>query len=369
MSSSSNGSNTTCETKQLIKNGDGAGAAVAPAEATASEPGWALRWGSLALLVVQNSGLFVVTRLSRTAHGHKYLTTVAVLLAEVAKMVFCVAFLAAKSDGARDLLTQLHAEIWERRRETARLSVPALCYTLQNNLIFLALSNLSAASCQVLYQTKTITTALFSVVLLGKRFGWRQWLSFFLLAFGVVLVQSQDAKSEQAPEGNRPLVGIGAALTAAALSGFAGCYLELMFNKGATSLWMRNVQLALFTIPLQLVAVAQSDLAAVRRHGLLQGFTTLTWLVVFTQFAGGLVVAVVIKYCGNILKTMATVVAIIVTCFLSMALFDARPTALFWGGVAVVSVSIWLYSQKPSAPKPVTTAWSSLNLAAPPEPA
>ena len=51
------------------------------------------------------------------------------------------------------------------------------------------------------------------------------------------------------------------------------------------------------------------------------------------------------------------------------ALFDARPTALFWGGVAVVSVSIWLYSQKPSAPKPVTTAWSSLNLAAPPEPA
>jgi drug/metabolite transporter (DMT)-like permease len=63
------------------------------------------------------------------------------------------------------------------------------------------------------------------------------------------------------------------------------------------------------------------------------------------------------------------VVAIIVTCFLSMALFDARPTALFWGGVAVVSVSIWLYSQKPSAPKPVTTAWSSLNLAAPPEPA
>ena len=228
--------------------------------------------------------------------------------------------------------------------------MPALVYTLQNNLIFLALSNLSAASCQVLYQTKTITTALFSVVLLGKRFGWRQWLSFFLLAFGVVLVQSQDAKSEQAPEGNRPLVGIGAALTAAALSGFAGCYLELMFNKGATSLWMRNVQLALFTIPLQLVAVAQSDLAAVRRHGLLQGFTTLTWLVVFTQFAGGLVVAVVIKYCGNILKTMATVVAIIVTCFLSMALFDARPTALFCLSVAVVSVSIWLYSQKPSAP-------------------
>ena len=140
-----------------------------------------------------------------------------------------------------------------------------------------------------------------------------------------------------------------------------------MFNKGATSLWMRNVQLALFTILLQLVAVA-SDLAAVRRHGLLQGFTT-TWLVVFTQFAGGLVVAVVIKYCGNILKTMATVVAIIVTCFLSMAPSTRGPPPSSGGGVAVVSVSIWLYSQKPSAPKPVTTAWSSLNLAAPPEPA
>ena len=165
----------------------------APAPSTEAPVSFAVRWGSLALLVVQNSGLFVVTRLSRTTHGHKYLTTVAVLLAEVAKMVFCVAFLAAKSDGARDLLTQLHAEIWERRRETARLSVPALCYVVQHNLLYVALTNLPAVTSMVLVQTKLLWAALFSVLLLGRRFAALDWCAFVALIVGVVLVQFPSA--------------------------------------------------------------------------------------------------------------------------------------------------------------------------------
>ena len=161
-----------------------------------------MRWGSLALLVVQNSGLFVVTRLSRTTHGHKYLTTVAVLLAEVAKMVFCVAFLAAKSDGARDLLTQLHAEIWERRRETARLSVPALCYTLQNNLAFVALSNLSAATYQITAQLKIPMTAALSWALLGRRISRVQWLAVALLCAGVSSGAAADGGGAMAVHGS-----------------------------------------------------------------------------------------------------------------------------------------------------------------------
>ena len=50
----------------------------------------------------------------------------------------------------------------------AKLAIPAFCYALQNNLVFLAISNLSAAAAQVLYQLKTLTTALFSVLLLSK---------------------------------------------------------------------------------------------------------------------------------------------------------------------------------------------------------
>lgn len=64
-------------------------------------------------------------------------------------------------------------------------------------------------------------------------------------------MQSQDAKSSASPTGASPAVGVAAAFTAATLSGFAGVVCEKMFTTGGTSLWMRNVQLGIFAIPLQ----------------------------------------------------------------------------------------------------------------------
>jgi len=301
-----------------------------------------LKYSALFLLVFQNSGLFVLTRYTRVTDGPMYLSTVVVLLTEVAKLVFCLMMVC--SDGLRPGLERLRQELWHDRVVTSQLSIPALCYTIQNNLVFLAVANLSAAAAQVLYQSKTLSTAFFSVLLLSKKFSLLQWLSFVMLSAGVVLVQSQDAKSATTPTGGSALLGVCAALGAAGLSGFAGVYLELMFTSGASSLWMRNVQLCFFSIPLQMLAVMTQDTAVLKAHGLFYGFHQSTWALVALQFAGGMLAAVVIKYAGNILKTFATVLAILCTCFISIPLFSFQPTPLFWGGVFVVSLSVWMYA-------------------------
>ena len=87
-----------------------------------------------------------------------------------------------------------------------------------------------------------------------------------------------------------------------------------MFTSGGTSLWIRNIQLCLFAIPLQVLAIVQMDGRAVRNHGLLQGFHASTWLIVAVQVIGSLCTAVVIKFAGNVLKTFATVLALLCTC-------------------------------------------------------
>lgn len=72
--------------------------------------------------------------------------------------------------------------------DTLKLAVPSGLYAIQNNLIFVALSNLNAATYQVSYQLKILTTALCSVFMLGKKIQKHQWLSLCMLAIGVAFV-------------------------------------------------------------------------------------------------------------------------------------------------------------------------------------
>mmetsp|Transcript_8818 Transcript_8818/g.29058 ORF Transcript_8818/g.29058 Transcript_8818/m.29058 type:complete len:293 (+) Transcript_8818:130-1008(+) len=193
-----------------------------------------LKWGSLAVLMVQNSSAFVVTRYTRQGKPNElYLTSVVVLMVELIKMAICLLLLLRDARGSvRELCAELQHHLWVERRTTLLLGVPALCYAMQNNLVFVAISNLSAAAAQVLYQLKTISTAFFTVLLLRRSFRAAQWVSFLLLMAGVALVQSEDGKSSSAPTGAAPWLGVSAALTAASISGFAGVFLEKMFTSG-----------------------------------------------------------------------------------------------------------------------------------------
>jgi len=310
---------------------------------------------SLALLVIQNSAQFLVTGYSRRPpeHGESlYLVSVAVLLAEVGKGALCCVVIAWTSGGLPGLVEQIQEDIIGKPVETIKVGVPAFCYTLQNNLLFVALSNLAPAVCQVLYQTKTLSTALFSVLLMQKQIGGLQWFALFLLVVGVVLVQYKDDASASSSDGSNPIIGLIAVACCSLLSGFAGVFLEKMLKGARASLWVRNIQLCLFSVPLQILAIVQKDYAAVAERGLLHGFTGMAWGVVLINTCGGLLVAVVIKYADNILKTFATVLAIVCSCFLSMTIsaFNFKPTSIFFVGVAVVFASIFLYSWRPNKP-------------------
>ena len=114
------------------------------------------KWVSLGALVVQNSSTFVVTRYSRMGYaqgdGHIYISSVVVLLVEVVKMAICLSVVVWDTGDLMSAARQLQRQGWEDRSQTVLLAIPAFCYALQNNLIFVAISNLSAAATQVMPQ-------------------------------------------------------------------------------------------------------------------------------------------------------------------------------------------------------------------------
>lgn len=128
----------------------------------------AIKYAALFLLVAQMVGLVLLMRYSRTIPRDPgqplYLASTAVFVMEMMKFIICCVVIAYQSGGA--LISELNTHVIQAPMEVAKLCVPSLLYCVQNNLLYFALTNLDAATYQVCYQLKILTTALFSAVLL-----------------------------------------------------------------------------------------------------------------------------------------------------------------------------------------------------------
>jgi len=236
--------------------------------------------------------------------------------------------------------------LWAQRRDVLKLAVPAFCYTLQQNLLILSATYISAPALQALGQTKTIFTAVLAMLVLKRKFTRFQWLSFFLLVGGVILVEHQDESSqseELVASGFDRFIGVTTSIVAAFLSGFAGIFLERNFTTGNTSIWAKNFHLAIASMPFQLFLMVEFDRTKIIEDGAFHGFHADTLLVIFLVSFGGLLTGVVIKYAGNILKSFAGALAILLTDFVAMALFAYKPTGLFWIGMVGVCTAVTMY--------------------------
>lgn len=112
-----------------------------------------LKYISLVVLIVLTTALVLLLRYSRTMKmdGPRYLSSTAVMVAECLKFFTClvVLFLQNRSSPTSFRIV-IDREILQKPGETMKVAVPAILYVIQNNLLFLALSNLDAATYQVL---------------------------------------------------------------------------------------------------------------------------------------------------------------------------------------------------------------------------
>lgn len=286
------------------------------------------------------------SRTSTSADQPIYIASTAVFMAELIKIVTCLFMLYYQEKSYKRCIEMIYHEIFQKPREVGKMLIPSGLYALQNNLLYIALSNLEAATFQVTYQLKILSTAAFSISLLGRSLNREKWLALVLLMVGVTLVQTESVTSsemERIDDGQRPMIGLLAVLTSCVSSGFAGCYFEKILKTSTTSMWIRNIQLGLCGACFSFLGMMMSDFGQIKSHGLFAGYNALTWFVVTNQALGGLLVALVVKYADNILKGFATSISIILSGIISFCLLDFQPSWLFLTGTAIVISATFLY--------------------------
>ncbi|KAJ7063386.1 nucleotide-sugar transporter-domain-containing protein [Mycena amicta] len=317
--------------------------------------GMPLKYLSLVTLAVQNSLLTLIMHYSRvsTPPSSAYSPATAVLTTEILKgsISLLIAFSRIETSSSEpSRIKRLASDVFSQ--DCWKLSIPAILYVIQNNLQFVAVSNLQAATFQVSYQMKILTTAGFSVLLLRKKLTSPQWVALFFLAIGVAVVQIQAGGVRIVEDGllqdnnmhvMNPIKGFLAVATACTTS----------------DLWVRNVQLSLFSLLPALAPVFYlyaSDPQDSWMSTLFRNFGGWAWATVSVQVFGGLLTALVIKYSDNILKGFATSLSIVISFLASVALFNFQISFTFLIGSSIVLVATWLYNHQPKRTESISWA-------------
>jgi UDP-sugar transporter A1/2/3 len=324
-------------------------------------------------------------------NGQRYHASTAVFLNEVLKLAISLTLAlyeimvspeASQSTTILGIFEELASAVFTR--DSWKMAIPALLYTMQNSLQYFAAGNLDAATFQVTSQLKILTTAVFSVFLLGRVLDVRKWLSLVLLMVGVAVASYpvgfsgetvltiKELKETLAPHPPRNIwnlkalgnaaagqlnkrsatyegidedfanqnprvqagIGLLALTTACILSGLAGVYFEKILkepkkNVHTPSVWVRNVQLSFYSLwPALFIGVLFKDGEHIARDGFFAGYNSVVWTAVVMQALGGITVALVIKYADNIAKNFATSFSIILSFLASVSLFDFEITSL-----------------------------------------
>ncbi|CAG8639523.1 15634_t:CDS:1 [Cetraspora pellucida] len=294
-----------------------------------------------------------------------YSTSTAVFLSELTKLVICI-YMAVRSqviETGRCRASDLYDQVFTP--DAWKLMIPAALYTVQNNLQYIAVSTLDAATFQVTYQLKILTTAICSVLMLKTTLSPIKWFSLVLLTCGVALVQlriggdsSQDKnmhtsktlEKETYDDGAKKIVGLCAVTVACIISGLAGVYFEKVLKGSQPSIWIRNLQLSFFSLfPALVLGVWWKDGSTVWEKGFFFGYNFTVIGAIACQAIGGIIVALVVKYADNILKGFATSISIILSFIASVYLFDFPVTVTFLIGSALVLIATYMYS-KPDKP-------------------
>jgi drug/metabolite transporter (DMT)-like permease len=202
---------------------------------------------------VMASAHMLVISASKVNGKQQYLYVTVSFTSELLKLSFCAVAYMVDENISTDIKEKplTHVAFF---LNSLLYAVPALLYTIDNNIIFVILEYLDPATYSILWNTKIVSTAILFRIILRRRLSVLKWISIILLFIGVLTSQSGKVDKMAYAKKHQDLaalyadpsyyVGVLLCVIASTISSAAGVYSEwIMKRQMEQNFFLQNGQL------------------------------------------------------------------------------------------------------------------------------
>jgi len=271
------------------------------------------------VFVIIRTALFLSMEKSKSKGVYPYNPATVVLLVDLAKLVVSLLGIYFTAGIGID-------NVYRYRKIGVYYFLPALFYTVNNNLIFYNSVSFDMATMRVLYNFRIFTSGLLTQVIFGKSLGTKKWLAILLLFFGCVICQWKGI------DGFRylPILLMFLQCFLSSLSGVVNDYLMKNYEE---SIHVQNLYLYSFNLLTNIFAAMYTgeDLNILKYSSFFKGYTPWTWFVIIVFVGVGISTSVLLKHLSAILKEFASASEMITIAFIGSLLLDS------------IQITYWLF--------------------------
>lgn len=231
-------------------------------------------------------------------------------------------------------------------RKYAPFAVPALLYSVFNNLIFLSMLHFDLGTYKILGNIRILYTAMFTVLVLRRQLFARQWAALVLLTAGCVAVEFDPDKTSMQISSVGTLLLLALQYLLATLGSVSN---EKLLKAERVDINVGNIYLYVFGIVFNLAFFALSpgtgsDIGTTVQSFLRDITSPQVLILSGVSSAGGLVTSRIVKFLSSIAKSFAMSIDMLALVLISWAFFDTQLTPFFLLGMVLVMVAVTLYN-------------------------
>lgn len=238
-------------------------------------------------------------------------------MAGIIQIVLFTIFIYIEEGSLTGLKQNVEQHIFNDMRTTFKMALPPVFLILSSELLQIAYKMLPVQAASANHYT-IIGVAIFTVLVLKRRFFMSQAVAVYFIAKGLDQFPQQGITVdilqtlENASSSTSPFYGHFTIVCAILCYGLSYIILEQILKSSDVSLWIRGIQLNLFTVPLSLLVSISNDWLTDDPRGFFDSFNIVAWFFIIFKIAQSMMELFVIKVADSVYRCVALAAAIVI---------------------------------------------------------